>query len=298
MANTITNLEGSVLAQMVLQSFASLLLPFTAFAHAFKMKPGEKGDTIKVPFVGAASPAEEFAGTYTIQDSSLTGKKIELDQHKFVSWGLKDLELAENEGLTAQMFAHNKALSLAKAVSLSVMGKILAANYGAPAWTGAFGSFDSDIVIDIDQVCSAADWPEAFRSLILAGPYYSQLLKDGSIKDASQAGGSEGLRQGKVPSIGNFHQILQSQIIPDNGENLAGYAVNPDGLLFGMRYLNPGDGNHDYKVAEPMVEQSTGIILGYREWYSNTAGQLCFVLEALWGSEVGNGNALKRVLSA
>jgi len=297
MANALTNLTNTLISDAVLEAFTAALTPLQAFSLNVSPDPSDRGDKVKVLWTPAQDAAADFAGTYSVQDADAEGLDVTLDGHKFVSWGLTDKELVSRPQLELENFGRQKGFQLAKAVLLAIWADITNANYGAAGHTGIAANFDSDDVIDLGAACDAADWPEMGRSLVLASAYHANLRKDGAIKDASAYGGSDPVRSGEIISLDTFGAIYKSTLIPANAENLVGFAAMRDAMLVAMRYLAPQDG-HGYGEARPMTDPDTGITLGYREWYDNDSGQKRAVMEAVYGSRVGNPGALKRIVSA
>lgn len=295
MANALTNLTNEILAQRIFGAFTDMIAPLNAFASDFSDEAANRGNTIKVAFVEAADAATAFSGTYTMQDADATGKDITLDQHQFVSWSLTDLELANRSQLSLDMFVMRKANALASAVLQNVWALVTNANFGAAAFTGAAATFDTDDVADIREDCVQAKWPNVNRSLILDETYVTNLIKDDSLKDFSQSGSTATLREGAIGRVHGF-DTFESTLIPANGENLVGFAAHPDAIYVAMRYLEP-QANHNYYRVEKLTNES-GMTLGYREWYDNDTGTGKVVIEALWGRLLGNGNAIKRMVSA
>ena len=73
MSNTLTNLKDIKVAQRALMPFMANLLPVTAFSTNFGPQPSDKGDTVRVPLVGAPTDSSDFAGDYTANaDSTVT----------------------------------------------------------------------------------------------------------------------------------------------------------------------------------------------------------------------------------
>jgi hypothetical protein len=295
MANAFTNLQAEDFARQVVDAFVAAIAPVRAFASDFSDVAVQKNATVTVPYVGSADAATDFAGSYTIQDADATGVQISINKHKFVSWGLSDTELSTRPSLNMAMFAKQKGFQLAKAVFQDIMSVVTNANYGAAAFTGAATTFDADDVIDIRGVCSAADWPTDMRSLIIDDAYYTALLKDNALQDASAGGSTDPLREGATGRLGGFN-VYESTLIPRNSENLVGLAVYPTAIFAAMRYLQPQGGNN-YSAAGPMTHES-GITLGYREWYDNDSGTMRMVMEANYGYSKGDGAAIKRMVFA
>ncbi|HKL20329.1 MAG TPA: hypothetical protein VJ904_00905, partial [Tichowtungia sp.] len=169
-------------------------------------------------------------------------------------------------------------------------------NYGAAIHTGLASAFDSDDVVDIRTALNTAKVPKAGRKLVLDGDYIGALLKDDSIKTVANLGSEEAVRNGMFSRLSGM-SLFESDAIPDNSENLVGFAGNGSGIAVAMRYLEPQGGN-TYSMAEPLVDNETGLVLGVREWYDNNTGTKYLTFEALGGKAVGNSAGLKRIVSA
>lgn len=296
MANAITNLNHTLLADRIFQAFIAKITPMTRFSNNFSEAETQRGNKVKVPFVSSADAAGDFAGSYTMQDADTEGKDVTINKRKYVSWSLTSEELADNPQLSMDMFVEQKAFQLAKAFQQDVWSLITNANYGAAAHTGAAANFDYDDVVDLSVVCDTADWPEFMRSLILKETYYGSLLKDAGIADASALGTTSAVQEAVLPRIGGF-DVMKSTLIPANGENLVGFCANPDAILLASRVIRPEDVSNVINF-ETMTDEATGITMSFREWFDPDNDATKRVLEFNYGYLLGNSAAIKRVVSA
>jgi len=62
MSNTLTNVKDIKVAQKALTPFTANLMPVTSFSTNFGPQPSDKGDTVRVPLIGAPSGSSDFAG--------------------------------------------------------------------------------------------------------------------------------------------------------------------------------------------------------------------------------------------
>lgn len=304
MANTLTNLTHTVLADMALEAFTAALSPLNVFANDFSADAVQRGDKVKVFYTGAADAAQTFAGTYTIQDADASGLDITIDKHEFVSWGLTDKELSTQPQLNLERFARQKGFQLAKKVFQDILSVVTASNYGNTEISAGVGTkltstaanFDADDVVDLRTACSNSDWPEMERALILTPSYTGNLLKDASIQDASAFGSSSPIREAAIGRLAGF-DVLESSLIPGNSENLTGIVAHPDAILCAMRYLQP-QSSATMEDAGPATDPATGMTIGFRKWYDNDTGTMKSVLEAVYGYRTGNTAAIKRIVSS
>jgi hypothetical protein len=298
MANSITGINDDIILDAALEAFCAGITPLRAFSADFSPAAGRRGEKVSVLRTSAADAAttKSTATAYTIQDADSDAIEITLGQPVYVSWGLDDTEMAQSSVLSLERYGKQKGFQLAKKVLQDIWALVTNANFGAAAFTGAATTFDEDDAIDIKDAMDDNDCPDGQRSLILSNAYYNQLLKDGSLKDASAYGGAEAIRQGMVPNLVGF-DVYRSNLIPANGENLVGMAVFPDAIGVAMRYLQPQEG-HKYHRAEPLTDPETGITIGVRDWYDEDSGMRKRVLECVSGSAVGIANGLERMVSA
>jgi len=299
MPNALTNMTDTIIGQAALESFTATIAPFNLFSTDCSPAPVQKGDKVKVALVGASDAAQDFTGTYTMQDSDAEGLDVSIDKHKFVSYSLSDKEVADKPQVKLEMFGRQKGFQLAKAVMQDVLTLVTAENYGAASFTGAASTFDADDVADLGAVCDAADWPEFARGLVLSPTYWAALLKDAGIQAADAFGGAEAIRQGMIPGLMGF-DMYKSSLIPANSWNLVGFCVNPQAILFANRYLEPASKEAATRAGlefAPLTGEG-GVTLGFREWYDNDSGTVKRVLECNYGYLKGLGTAIKSMVSA
>ena len=296
MANSITGIDDDIISRGVLQGFTATIAPLTVLHSDFSDEAQRKGATVSVPRYNSALDAaldKTVGGAYTIQDADSDAVEIALSNHKYVSCGLDDIEVANSSVKSLEQYAIRKGNLLAKTVAQDIWSEITNANFGAAAFTGAASTFDEDDVADIAEACDADDMPED-RYLVLSPAYIAALRQSGAIKDASGYGYAA-IQDGLIPMLHGF-KVIKSNIIPANGENLVGFATDGSGIASAFRYLMPQDG-HKYDVAEPVVGDG-GITLGCRKWYSEDQGNARMVLESVYGYETGIATGIQRIVSA
>ena len=298
MANALTNLNHTLLAQRVLEGFTAAMAPITGFANDYSADAAARGDKVKVLYVGGQDDAVDFTGTYTMQDADAEGLDISLNKHKFTSWGLTDKEIWEKPQLEVERFMRQKGFRLGKAVFQDILSIITAANYGnatGDVTTVTAANFDLEEVIDLSIKADNKDFPEMDRVLMLKPAYHGAIRKD--INPADVYGSDEVIRRGVVGSVDTFSRLYKSNLIPANSESLEGFAGHPDAILTAMRYHRPQDG-HDYAIAEPVTDPDTGMTLGLRGWYDRDTGTMKMVMEAVYGYRVGVPTGIVRIKSA
>ena len=297
MANTIASgLNNAIVAESALDAFTDALAPLNAFSTSFNDDAAQKGSTIEVPFVATATGATSFSSSYSMQDSTLSTKQLSLSQHQYCSWHLSDTESANSSAVALSRFGAQKGYQLAKAVFQDILSVVLTTNYGAADFTGAASTFDGDDVADLRGAAIDQSIPVDQANLILDNAYYTALLKDANLRGANIYGGSGVIQDGAIQRLFGLGGIYESNILPTNSINLVGALVSPNAIVAAMRYLAPVGGG-DYLTANS-VSNDSGMVLGYREWYDNDAGQLRAVIEASYGYAVGDGDGAILMVSA
>src|SRR5437867_5373286 len=180
MPNTLTNVKDIKVAQSALQPFMATLLPMRAFSTNFSPEPADKLDTVRVPVVGAPSPASDFAGSYTNgADSTIDVVPVQLNRHKFKTVHVTAREAAETALNVLETLVSSAVKQLAQDVLHDIFSEITQANYGDPAIAAlAASSFDYKKVLAVREKCAAVKMPVSDRALVLDGAYFTNLLGD------------------------------------------------------------------------------------------------------------------------
>jgi len=297
MANTIASgLNNSIVAESALDAFTAALTPLNAFSTSFNSDAAQKGSTIDVPFVATATEAVAFSSSYSMKDSTLNTKQIALTSHSYCSWYVTDTESANSSAVALSRFGAQKGFQLGKKVLQDILSLVTIANYGAPVFTGAASTFDGDDVADIRNAAIDNDIAAETASLVIDNAYHTALLKDANLRGANIYGNTGIIQDGTIPRLFGLGGLYESNLIPANSINLVGFIANPNAIVAAMRYLSPVGGG-DYLTANS-VSNDSGMVLGYREWYDNDAGQLRAVIEASYGYAVGDANAIGVMVSS
>lgn len=297
MANSVTGINNDIIANGVISGFTAGIAPLAALTTDFSSAAAQKGDRVSVPRLASALDAaadKSVGGAYTIQDVDSDAVEIVLSNHKYVSMGADDIEVANSSAFNLERYGIRKGNLLAKTIFQAVLGEITNANFGAAALTSTAANFDEDDVADLANVADEADWAADNRYLVLSPDYITSLRKAAAIKDTSGYG-YNAIQSGNIPMLHGF-KIIMSNYIPANGENLVGFITDGSGIASAFRYLIP-QGGHKYDRAEPRVGDG-GITLGLREWYSEDYGNRRIVMESVYGFETGLAAGLKRIVSA
>jgi hypothetical protein len=296
MANTVASgLQNNIIAQSALDAFVDILAPLASFSQSFNDQAAETGKTINVTTLANTTGATDFAGTYTSMDTDYATTTITLDKHKFNTWHLSDTEYSQSSAVELERFGYQKGGELAKTVFQDILSAVTVANFSSSTVIAA-SAFDVDDVADLrNHMVSIGAMPDLCN--IVVGPsYFANLLKDSKIV-ADAYGSREAIRDGQVPSLFGFNGIYESSAIPANGENLGGFVCHPSAMAVAMRYLEPSDSSQ-YISTRRLTDPRSGIVLGYREYYTASTGKKSAVLEAVYGYSKAIGEDLQRITTS
>ena len=297
MANTITDLKDVRISQNALLPWMETLLPLSAFSTNFSPDAADKLDTVKVPVIGAPSASSDYAGDYTANaDSEASSVAVTLDRHKYKTVHLTAKEAATTSIPLLEKLVTTAAQQLAIDVMSDIFTSITAANFGTPAIPAISAEdFGYKTIIKIREACAAAKMPQDSRALVLDNSYFSALLADDIVaKSFITPLAQQGVVEAKVNRIAGFN-VFETGCVPDNGENLVGFAAHPSSLAIAMRYLTP---IANYDEAGAVTDPVTGLTFGYLRYTDTKSNKVYITLEALCGFKVVRPAGLQRIVSA
>ena len=297
MANTIADLKDVRISQNALLPWMETLLPLSAFSTNFSPDAADKLDTVKVPVIGAPSASSDYAGDYTANaDSEASSVAVTLDRHKYKTVHLTAKEAATTSIPLLEKLVTTAAQQLAIDVMSDIFTSITAANFGTPAIPAiAAEDFGYKTIIKIREACAAAKMPQDSRALVLDNSYFSALLADDIVaKSFISPLAQQGVVEAKVNRIAGFN-VYETGCVPDNGENLVGFAAHPSSLAIAMRYLTP---IANYDEAGAVTDPVTGLTFGYLRYTDTKSNKVYITLEALYGFKVVRPAGLQRIVSA
>jgi len=294
MANTLTNLKDVKVAQSAIKPFMATLLPIRAFSSNFSPEPADKLDTIRVPIVGAPSPASDFGGSYTANvDSSIDVAPVQLNRHKYKTVHVTAREASETALNVLETLVGSAVKQLAQDVLQDIFTEITAANYGDPAIAAlASTAFDYKKVLGVRESCANARMPSTDRALVLDAAYFSNLLGDDIVaKSFMTPVALPGVVDGVIRRLAGF-DVYETTILP-NTEKLVGFAGHPSCLAVAMRYLEPVA---QYDEAGAVTDPLTGLTFGYLRYTETSSNRIFVTVECLYGFKVAIPSGLKRIV--
>lgn len=189
-----------------------------------------------------------------------------------------------------------KAEKLASDCLLDVMSFITEANFELAVKYIAASAYTSDDLIDLRNTANSVHWPQEGRGLILDSTVVTALMKYDSYKLTVNVGGSEVIREGKLPRLSEF-DIAEMPSFPANGELLIGVMVHMSGLLSAFSPVDPTpEVRNALSAYEVAADPDTGISMNYRRWGNPDSDRSREILEVSYGYAPGEPAAIKRLV--
>jgi len=282
------NYTQSIFLQEALQAFVAMLQPLTAFSRSFSGVAAQKGSAIIVPRVEALtsttfSYAANSSRPYEAGGGTINSITVNLDKHRYVTADITDIQAANQSPAIMINFARQQAKSLAKMVLQDLFANFTTVNYGLGVVSAVIAQVSLAAIRTGRTVVIKRDvMPE---SVILNADAYASLLADANMTQAFQYGGSEAVREAKLPRVLGM-SVHETNVLPINGISLVGLLVHPDALAVAVRSLQP-QRPEAYDKFEVLTDDESGISMGYREYFEPATGKLYSAMECLFGSAVG-----------
>lgn len=292
MSNTITGLDSDVIAAAALEGFVAGLIPLRAVSVDYSQEAGARGASVTVPLVAAGSVTD--ATDFEADDSTWGSTQVTLNAGKKIAWGLTDSEFSRNIAAVEQK-ARVNGQKLAQYVLTDVLSLVTNANFGAGTAVGASSGFLVNDLPALTLAATQATMPKVGRSLVIGEAYSTNLMTDANITDAAAYGTAEGIREGKVARLMGM-DVYGTDLV-SSSDNTVGHISVPSAIAFAGRYLAPQK-PEAYLDARPLVDEETGIVLGFRRFYDVRNGTDTIAITAMWGKAVGIAAHLLRLKSA
>lgn len=293
MANTLTDLKDVRIAQAALLPWMTELMPLSVFSTNFSPSPSDKGDTVKVPVVGAPTAASDFAGTYMQDiDSEASSVPVVLNKHKFKTVHLTAKEAASTAVPLLEKLVATAAQQLAIDVLTDIFSCVKKAKFTTAADVASAEAFSYKTVLQIREACNKAKMPKAGRALVVNTSLNTALLADDIVARSFITNLAQpGVVEARINRLAGF-DVYETDCVPDNGENLAGFAAHSSAVAVAMRYLQP---IANYDEAGAVTDPVTGLTFGYLRYTDTASNKVLITLECLYGYEVVRSAALQRI---
>jgi hypothetical protein len=288
---TVSNLN-KYLTQGAIEGFSELIAPLTAFSYVVKPGASALNDVVRVPFAQntSASNAFSYATGYAADGNTVTGKSVTLDNLMYQRISMTDSELSLLNPESIIRVGRQAGNRLASDfISASFASCLTQANFGNSGSLVA-GNYTSSVALAaLDKAANDLKWPDGERTLIAGTTLWQALMNNSSVVSAQNFGSAGPIQQGKLNSVLGFVPYKVTIALPNSA---TGFACNPNGLLIANAYHAPTDGGTQYIDASQIVDEKTGLTIGFRQFYDPTLATSYRVFDVLGGCGVGNSNAV------
>jgi hypothetical protein len=164
-------------------------------------------------------------------------------------------------------------------------------------YTVAPNAIVSDDIETLRGLCNAASWPSMGRGLILDSTVEAVLHKDPAYKLALNIGGTEVIREGRLPNVGGF-DLAWMPNLPTNGAKVIGAAVFKSAILAAFCPIDPTpEVKAQLSAYEIVTDEESGVTANYRSWGLAQTDRTYEVVEAAYGYQPGVPVALLPIVS-
>ena len=291
MATSVSNLTKYYI-DSAFAAFKDMLAPVSAFALATNPNGAQLNDIVRVPFVNTntASVAFAYSTGYATSGHTVIGKNVTLGTLSYQLIDLTDGDFQSPDTLTR--LGSGAGAQLASDVLAAVWLNVTQSNYSNRS-TVSSSLYDTwSNVVALQTSANTSKWPQSGRSLIMGPTLYGNVLSNTTLI-ASSYGNPRPVQEGQLNSIVGFTPYAVTNL-PVNNEILQGFICNQNALLLANAYHVPSDGNN-YNTVQRISDPETGLVMGYREWYDPKLCKMQRAFDVLYGTAIGDANALYRI---
>lgn len=301
MANSISNIDLSILGTTALDVAQNKNLPFNVFSSRYEAGKVE-GDVVKVYPLGAPTAAAAWNdGTNNYTDGNPDAEAfidVTLNQRKKTSFELSSDDYLRIGEANLQLKIKSYVSELARDANAYLMGLITAANFGGAVHTGAASTLDVDAIGAINAADDVQKWNTTGKmNMVLAPAYYQNLITEASIVNVNQRGSNDANSNGTFGSTLMGWDMYQLNTIPANGENLVGFITDSRGIACAFGVKSDWDNKKTY-FNQTFVDPETGFTYKMVVTESPETHNMIFHFESLYGASKGQEDAIKRIVSA
>lgn len=292
-----------VFAQLVLDELVTLMAPFRQLSTVFDTIE-DTGDKVKVPVVsGVALNAVKTKVTRQDYDPGPTLEpttvELELTNEAYVGMDLPR-ELATKASRTPeamQRLAARQARALALHVYTNFFAEFSAANFPTPVYSGSGAAYGYDDLVAAWKAKTKAWGGAAEASLLLSTDIWGALLLEEKLTNVNDSIREGVLQRAAIPGMVNFG-LAHGELIPDNGEQLAGLMLTSDAVAFAMTNVPAAGevGTGGLVELQDFTHEETGLTMTYRQIYTGSNDVRMDIFETQWGSEILDSNRCRRIV--
>jgi hypothetical protein len=275
------NFNDGIYAQEALQAFVASLTPLNAFSRDFSSQAAQRGNAVYVPRVDAVT-STTFNQSYTGSGGTINTITVNLDKHRINTVDLTDVQQLNSSAAVITNMARQQGKSLAKMVLQDIWSQLTIPNFGAAIVTTAASNWSRTQVRAMRKALIESDVDMSLASLVADVDIYDALLGDSNITQAFQYGGSEAIREGRIPRLFGMN-VYETNVLPSLTTTIGAFIVHPDSMAVAMRQFSSVVPTSAYEAFETVTDPESGITMQYRRLYDPNVGKMYASFECLFG---------------
>jgi hypothetical protein len=300
MANTLGTTNAGVIAQKALRTLVAKLPFLRMFTTDFTAEAARFGETVTSHIVTAAAaidfdPEVGYAPSNRVQ----VDVPVTLNKHKHHTYSVGVQEASSSRIDLNERLATTAAYAIGAALVSDLCGLVKTAAYATKVVSPlgeSLDGFDRKQLIRVGLALSTAKVGPFDRYALLNPSYYGSLAMDTNLMLALRQAGADAVVSGVLPGLHGF-DVAEFVDLPDNGQDLAGFACTPDALVIATRIPDdPGQGQSNCQITV-VTDEDSGLSLQVREWYNADLGQFRRTYTLMYGVAKGNASALVRIVT-
>ena len=280
------DLKMKVAAEASIQAMHAEMAKLQDFVHDYTELEGRKGEAIAVPVIDLSASAEFDADTnnYCNGQNEVDCATVNLDKHFVKSVMITDRQLAATDFNWLRDIATAETNVIARSINKYVFGLINETNCPLSA---TLDVTSKTAVANLYKIATDNDIPVGDAVVVLGPVDYQKVL---SYLDSNVYGGSEAIREGRIPGLYGFRSFVCSTFL---NEGLKGAIVSRDAIGLASRYLEPMEGAYPDAWRASDGDIAT---IGFRHFSNLCTGRRYLACEALFGSRVLQKNKIIRLV--
>ena len=280
------DLKMKVAAEASIQAMHAEMAKLQDFVHDYTELEGRKGEAIAVPVIDLSASAEFNADTnnYCNGQNEVDGAIVNLDKHFVKSVMITDRQLAATDFNWLRDIATAETNVIARSINKYVFGLINETNCPLSA---TLDVSSKTAVANLYKIATENDIPVGDAVVVLGPVDYQKVL---SYLDSNVYGGSEAIREGRIPGLYGFRAFVCSTFL---NEGLKGAIVSRDAIGLASRYLEPMEGAYPDAWRASDGDIAT---IGFRHFANLCSGRRYLAREALFGAKVLQKNKIVRLV--
>jgi hypothetical protein len=121
--------------------------------------------------------------------------------------------------------------------------------------------------------------------MILGSTAWQALLNNSTLNNASSFGTVEAVQNGVFTNVFGFKAYKWTGRVPPSAAvGATGFILHPDAVLIGNAYHAPIDSGTAYSAVQQIVDERTGLIMGFRQYYDPLKASNVRIFDVLGGA--------------